>query len=88
MTRSRSTRISAAVLALALVAAACGDDDDAADGTTAPDETAGEATTPAGTEPTGTDAPAGGPVDLAAVCPSPLVIQTDWFAEAEHGGLY
>ena len=26
--------------------------------------------------------------DLSAVCPSPLVIQTDWFAEAEHGALY
>jgi len=25
---------------------------------------------------------------LAGVCPSPLVIQTDWFAEAEHGALY
>jgi hypothetical protein len=25
---------------------------------------------------------------LAAVCPSPLVIQTDWFPEAEHGALY
>ncbi|HMR62957.1 MAG TPA: ABC transporter substrate-binding protein [Anaerolineae bacterium] len=27
-------------------------------------------------------------VDLAAVCPSPVVIQTDWFPEAEHGALY
>jgi hypothetical protein len=27
-------------------------------------------------------------LDLASVCPSPLVIQTDWFAEAEHGALY
>ncbi len=25
---------------------------------------------------------------LAAVCPSPLVIQTDWFPEAEHGAMY
>ena len=30
----------------------------------------------------------GGAVDLAAVCPDPLVIQTDWFPEAEHGALY
>lgn len=28
------------------------------------------------------------PVDLASVCPDPLVIQTDWFPEAEHGALY
>jgi len=27
-------------------------------------------------------------VDLSGVCPSPLVIQTDWFPEAEHGALY
>ena len=27
-------------------------------------------------------------VDLSGVCPSPLVIQTDWFPEAEHGSLY
>ncbi len=26
--------------------------------------------------------------DLSSVCPSPLVIQTDWFPEAEHGALY
>ena len=43
----------------------------------------------------GTTAATGGPttaevepVDLAAVCPDPLVIQTNWFPEAEHGGLY
>ena len=27
-------------------------------------------------------------VDLSAACPDPLVIQTDWFPEAEHGSLY
>ncbi|MCH2443762.1 MAG: BMP family ABC transporter substrate-binding protein, partial [Acidimicrobiales bacterium] len=27
-------------------------------------------------------------VDLASVCPSPIVIQTDWFPEAEHGAMY
>jgi hypothetical protein len=26
--------------------------------------------------------------DLSGVCPSPLVVQTDWFPEAEHGMLY
>jgi hypothetical protein len=36
-----------------------------------------------------TTAPSGGTaVDLSADCPNPLVIQTDWFAESEHGGLY
>ncbi len=26
--------------------------------------------------------------ELASVCPNPLVVQTDWFPEPEHGGLY
>ncbi len=30
----------------------------------------------------------GAAVDLSKDCPSPFVIQTDWFPEAEHGGLY
>lgn len=25
---------------------------------------------------------------LSGVCPDPIVIQTDWFPEAEHGALY
>lgn len=28
------------------------------------------------------------PLDLAGVCPSPIVIQTDWFPESEHGAMY
>ena len=32
-------------------------------------------------------APAAGAGDLSA-CPDPIVIQTDWFPEAEHGALY
>jgi hypothetical protein len=30
----------------------------------------------------------GGGSALAAACPDPLVVQTDWFPEPEHGGLY
>jgi hypothetical protein len=26
--------------------------------------------------------------DLSSVCPDPLIVQTDWFPEPEHGGLY
>jgi len=26
--------------------------------------------------------------DLSSVCPSPVVVQTDWFPQAEHGGIY
>ena len=28
------------------------------------------------------------PVDLAAVCPETIVIQTDWFPESEYGAVY
>ena len=32
--------------------------------------------------------PAVDPLDLASVCPDPIVIQTDWFPESEHGAMY
>ena len=59
------TRRIAPLVALVLVAAACGGEEDAGDGG---DVAAGEG--------------------LAAVCPETVVIQTDWFPEAEHGGTY
>jgi len=66
----------AVLLALGLIAAACGDDD-----STTADEPAEEpAEEPGEEEMTG--------VDLSAACPSPLAIQTDWFPESEHGALY
>jgi hypothetical protein len=41
----------------------------------------------AGTTPPASSGGAGGGVDLSA-CPNPIVVQTNWFPEAEHGGLY
>jgi hypothetical protein len=70
-------------VALALVMAACGSDDD--DGATEGSEA------PAGTDaPTGTDGGGGGDLEgaLAGVCPDPLVIQTDWFPESEYSATY
>lgn len=83
---------------LALIVAACGG---GTAGTTAtPGTTAGPGTTTAGpattaapgtttASPATTAAPGttAGPGGLAA-CPNPLVIQTDWFPEPEHGALY
>ncbi|MCE2513319.1 MAG: hypothetical protein J4F50_12410, partial [Acidimicrobiia bacterium] len=89
-------RLAAVVLAFGLVAAACGDDDDDA----APATTAAPSGDAAPDEP---DAPAvdddeapaatttAVPVvegELAGACPSPLVVQTDWFPESEHGAMY
>ena len=65
--------------------------------------TAGSETTPAGAETTeagaetteaGGDTSAGGDgesvydVDLTDICPDPLIIQTDWFPEPDHGYTY
>ena len=61
-----------AAVAVVAVLGACGDDDDSAGTTVAPSTSSGGS--------------AGG-VDLSA-CPNPIVVQTNWFPEAEHGGLY
>lgn len=65
----------ALALVVGMVAAACGDDED--EGTE--DDS--------GTEAGGGNGYGAG-LDLASVCPDPLVVQTDWFPEPEHGGLY
>ena len=76
-------------VAFTLIAGACGSD--AAEEATPVATTAAPAapatTAPAAPATTATPitVPASG---LAAVCPSPLVIQTDWFPEAEHGAMY
>jgi hypothetical protein len=44
------------------------------------------ATTPPSSPPT--SSAASEPVDLSAVCPDPIVIQTDWFPESEYGAVY
>ena len=62
MIRTRTAGITSGLLALALVAASCGGDDDSA--------------------------PGGGDGVLSDVCPATVVVQTDWFPEAEHGALY
>jgi hypothetical protein len=77
--RNRATRLAAPWVALVLVVAACGGGD-AEDTTTT---TGGTTTTADAT--TSTPASAEGSLDD---CPDPLVIQTDWFPEPEHGALY
>jgi hypothetical protein len=90
-------------MALVVASCGDSDDGDSAD-TTAPAEgtttapagdtttsaAAGESTTTAaGTATTGSAA--GGSVydvDLTGICPDPLVIQTDWFPEPDHGYTY
>ncbi len=80
MKSSKVVKLASVPVALALVMAACGSDDDSSSSTDAPEAT----TAPEGTD--GGAATAEGA--LAEVCPDPIVIQTDWFPEAEHGALY
>ena len=75
-------RLLLVLLALSLIAAACGDDgDDAAQGG---DDAVDEVDDSSTDDGSGEEAVA----SLADVCPSPLVIQTDWFPESEHAALY
>lgn len=79
MTRTRFTRFAVGIAALSVVAAACGGDDPVAEEPAAQE--------PAAEEPAAEE-PAADGVDLSADCPNPVVVQTDWFPEAEHGALY
>lgn len=74
-------RTALVAVSLGLLATACGSDEESSDTTAAqaPVTTAVTATT-AATETTAATA--------EAVCPTNLVIQTDWWPEAEHGGTY
>ena len=70
---ARLVRVVAVIGVLSLVVAACAEDD-AATTTAAPA--------------TSTTAGGSGGVNLAGVCPDPVVMQLDWEPESEHGGLY
>jgi hypothetical protein len=102
--RKKGVRLVSAVAALAIVAAACGSDEEDAEDTSAPateapvetdapeeTEAPAETVAPETTGATETTAGGGGSVydvDLTGVCPNPLVIQTDWFPEPDHGYTY
>ena len=73
---ARTLRRAGSMAAALLIVASCSNDDVATDATT-PAETA---TTVGAEQPN--------PNDLSQVCFSPIVVQTDWFPQAEHGGIY
>jgi hypothetical protein len=85
----------ALTVVMLLVVAACGGDDAGTDDeatttTAAPATTAADTTetTEAMAEDTTTTAGAEGPAGDLSRCPNPIVMQTDWFPEPEHGALY
>ncbi len=91
MRARHGTRAAALLFTLGLAASACGSDDAATSTTDSASSEAATATTKAGgttQASTASSEAAGGAVDLSEVCPANIVIQTDWFPEAEHGALY
>ncbi|WP_433282154.1 ABC transporter substrate-binding protein [Pseudonocardia xinjiangensis] len=70
----RSAALATTALAAAVALTACG-------GGSGPASDAGAA-------PAAPAAPAGGPLDLAGVCPATVVMQQDWQPESEHGAMY
>jgi hypothetical protein len=88
MNRPPLIRSLGVLAAAGLLVAACSDDDDAASDTTGTTGTIPGSTVPVTTGGATETTAGGGAVELASVCPDPIVIQTDWFPEAEHGALY
>jgi hypothetical protein len=83
LSRVRLSTLLAALCATGLVAAGCGSsDDDSSTGTAA--TTAAAATTTAASG----GAAADDPTNLKGVCPDTVVIQTDWYPEADHSEAY
>ncbi len=81
-------RVVALLLAITMIAAACGSDDGDSDASS--DTSSTDTTTAA---PAGDDTSDETPSDdadgvLAGVCPDTVVIQADWEPESEHGPLY
>ncbi|MYJ41375.1 MAG: hypothetical protein F4076_02845 [Acidimicrobiaceae bacterium] len=60
---------------------------EAAEAAARADEAAAAAAAAAAAEPASME-PESVAMDLSGVCPSPLVVQTDWFPESEHGAMY
>ena len=98
MNKQRVRLATAGIVALALIGAACGSDDDDS-GSASSDVPAGSEApagtdAPAGTEaPAGTDAPAGSEAPAGTAggdCaePEPISLQLQWFTQAQFAGYF
>ncbi|GIS33711.1 MAG: hypothetical protein Ct9H90mP5_01600 [Acidimicrobiaceae bacterium] len=82
----KSWKLMLALLAIfGMIAAACGGDDD--------DSSSGSSSDSSSSSSSSSSSDDGGAAEEAssgdlATCPDPLVIQTDWFPESEHGAMY
>ncbi len=90
MTVLKKSHALAVLLSLAFIAASCGSDS-ADDGAATDDETTTTAADDTATDDTATDdttADDESAMADEAVCPTNIVVQTDWWPELEHGGTY
>jgi len=82
----KTWKLMLALLAIfGMIAAACGGDDD--------DSSSGSSSDSSSSSSSSSSSDDGGAAEEAssgdlATCPDPLVIQTDWFPESEHGAMY
>ncbi|MGI9624595.1 MAG: hypothetical protein ACR2PK_17315, partial [Acidimicrobiales bacterium] len=94
MRKNNWLKLLAVLLAFGLIAAACGDDDDdtAAEDPPATEDDGGDdgSGDDGGDDGSGDDGgdDGGAGASLAGVCPDPMIIQSDWFPESEHGAIY
>lgn len=78
--------LTAVVAVMGLTTTACGGDDDATGDSATTESPATETASTEAPAATETEVAAAG--DLSAVCPNPLVLQTDWFPSPEHAYAY
>lgn len=83
MSRLRLSTLLAALCATGLIAAGCGSSDDSDTGTAASTAASAATTTTASGGAAADDA-----TNLKGVCPDTVVIQTDWYPEADHSEAY
>lgn len=87
MGNHRKRALWALPLALAIAATACGSSSKSGTAQTTTTTAAAASSTTGGSS-TGSGSGSLADVNLKGVCPDTVVIQTDWFPEAEHGALY
>lgn len=80
--------LTTASLAVVLLLASCTGGGAPADGGTGASTDSADAPTTGASSAVVPPAQAGGPLDLAQVCPATIVMQQDWQPQAEHGAMY
>ncbi|MED5445532.1 MAG: hypothetical protein VYC74_02805, partial [Actinomycetota bacterium] len=84
----KTWKLMLALLAIfGMIAAACGGDDDDSSSGSSSDSSSENSSESSSSSDDGGAAEEASSGDLAT-CPDPLVIQTDWFPESEHGAMY